>query len=59
MESIWNKLNSALNESERFEFNQWRVRVHAIADKLRDNDQHRVDASELMRELCKIPRLEK
>jgi len=65
MDSVWEKLNKSLNDSERFHFNKWRDGLYLLGDKMRNVSRNqnlsgddRVAAMALVAEICKIPRIE-
>lgn len=61
---FWAKVNDAMTDEERTAFNEWRDKLWAVGDRIRDESRRATasiafnsDAGELMRAINEVPHL--
>ncbi len=61
---FWSKVNEVMTEEERAAFNEWRDKLWAVGDRIRDESlrtnasiDFNADAGELMRAINEVPHL--
>lgn len=59
---FWAKVNEAMTDEERSAFNEWRYKLWAVGDRIRDESRRQSasiafnsDAGELMRAINEVP----